>query len=293
MLLKIEHITRYEYSRPVTFGQHRLMLRPLEGHDVQIRSSNLLVRPAGRIRWAHDIFDNSVAILHFNEPGIELVIESRVLVEQYNINPFDFVLDPAAVELPFRYSEAEWPDASGYLRRQHPEDDAAIASWLRPFQSVSGRTRTFDFLLALNKSVPLYFSYQRREEAGVQTPGFTLSHRAGSCRDFALLLMETARYLGLAARFVSGYLCQDGPTPADVATGSTHAWTEIYLPGAGWKGFDPTCGILAADTHVRAAVAREPGQAAPITGSFVGPVEAFRSLNVEVNVEFVKPTATA
>ena len=289
MLLKIDHITRYEYSKPVKFGTHRLMLRPLEGHDVQIRSSALEVRPAGRIRWAHDIFDNSVAFVEFKEPAAELFIRSSVVVKQYNTNPFDFILEDYARILPFTYTEQEWFDANHYMRRHFPQDEAVIRNWIRPFLDIEGRASTFDFLNVLNKSVPGYFDYERREEPGVQAPGQTLKLRKGSCRDFALLLMETARQLGLASRFVSGYLCNTTPgeTSLDRATGATHAWTEIYLPGAGWKGFDPTGGVLAAEQHVRAAVAREPHQAAPISGSFLGDPSLCTALRVDVKVERV------
>jgi transglutaminase-like putative cysteine protease len=289
MLIKIQHTTSYEYSVPVSFGPHRLMLRPLEGHDVQIRSSTLQVTPSSRIRWVHDVFDNSLAYVDFTQPSNILTVRSDVVVEQYNTNPFDFVMDTYAVELPFLYPEQEYFDVSHYTRKQFPQDEQVVKEWLKPFLNQNGKTNTLQILLALNQSVPTYFHYTRREEYGVQSPAQTLAQKSGSCRDFALLLMEAARSLGLASRFVSGYACQTGATPAE-ATASTHAWTEIYLPGAGWKGFDPTGGVLAADLHVRAAVAREPGQAAPISGCFIGNPSAFKGMTVSVKVEIVPPS---
>src|SRR6266404_4881996 len=269
MLLSIEHITVYRYSRPVEFGTHRLLVRPLEGHDVQIRSSSLLIEPAHRVRWIHDIFDNSIALADFKEASTKLRVESRVTVEQFNTNPFDFVLDPEAVELPLDYGADEKADVAPYLLRRFKQDDGAIQNWARPFRG-TGQMRTVDFLMALTRSVRSDFTYIRREEAGVQSPAQTLRSLCGSCRDFSVLLMETARSFGLAARFVSGYLCQSDTFSHESASGATHSWAEIYLPGAGWKGFDPTCGVLVADSHVRVAVARESFQAAPISGTFIG-----------------------
>jgi len=287
MLLEISHHTLYRYSQPVSFSPHRLMVRPMEGHDVQIRSSILRLQPAHRLRWLHDVFDNSIAIADFTEPAAELRVESLVTVEQYNTNPFDFVLDPEATRLPFLYRPEELPDLLPYLQRDHPADEEALRHWLRPFLKPGGGTATLDFLTALNQSIPLAFTYTRREEPGVQSPGETLRRRAGSCRDFALLFMEAARHLGLAARFVSGYLCESGHVRFDAASGATHAWAEIYLPGAGWKGFDPTCGLLAADHHVRVAVARDPRQATPIRGAFLGPAAAFLGLEVTVKARAI------
>ena len=287
MLLSISHITVYRYTEPVSLGTHRLMVRPLEGHDVQIRSSTLHIVPASRLRWVHDSFGNSIAIADFNEPASELRVESAVVVEQYNTNPYDFIIEPYATELPFEYLPEEKTDLAPYLQRQFPQDDASIREWVRPFLGLNGKARTLEFLTALNKSVPMFFNYRRREMPGVQSPAETLKHRSGSCRDFAVLLIETARQLGLAARFVSGYLCQSTDGVHEAALGATHAWAEIYLPGAGWKGFDPTCGILAADFHVRVATTRLPSQAVPVSGGYTGSVRFFKSLQVLVDARVI------
>lgn len=287
MLLNIEHTTVYRYTRPVQFGTHRILVRPLEGHDVQIRSSSLIVEPAHRIRWIHDIFDNSIALVDFTEPANELRVESRLTVEQFNTNPFNFVLEPYALELPFAYEAGDAADVAPYLLRRFPQDDVAIQKWCRPFRGTS-QTNTLDFLTALNSSIPLSFTYIRREEPGVQSPAQTLASRRGSCRDFSVLLMEGARYVGLAARFVSGYLCSSDAFTHEAASGATHAWVEIYLPGAGWTAFDPTCGILAADAHVRVAVARDPSQVVPVSGTFIGTVADSLGMEVFVKARGVK-----
>jgi len=288
MYLSIEHQTNYRYARSVELGPHRLLIRPLEGHDVQIRSSSLLIEPGHKVRWIHDIFDNSIALVTFTEPAEQMRIVSRVTVEQYNTNPFDFVLEPSAVQLPFTYAAEEGVDVRAFVQADYPNDEPAVRKWIRPFLDVNGRARTMDFLTSLNKSFPLFFQYVRREELGIQSPGETLHKRSGSCRDFALLFMEAARCMGLAARFVTGYLCRTGETAPDPAHHSTHAWAQVYLPGAGWKGFDPTCGILAADLHVRTGVTRCPGQASPVSGTFVGQSQDFLGMEITVDA-FVLP----
>ena len=289
MRLSIEHTTTYRYARPVRFGPHKLMIRAIEGHDVQIRKSGLNISVPHRVRWLHDIFGNSAAVVQFQEAASELRVCSTLEVEQFNTNPFDFVLEDYAVELPFQYRDEEAYDTAPFLRVHHPQDEQAIRSWMRPFLNARGRAKVMDFFTALAKSVPIAFQYNVREEPGVQTPGRTLNLRAGSCRDFALLTMEAARLLGVAARYVSGYLCRpDAGGPLAQASDSTHAWVELYLPGAGWKGIDPTCGILAADDHVRTAVTRTPEQAVPVEGTFRGTASDYLGMDVIVKAHRVE-----
>lgn len=287
MLLKIDHTNRYRYTRPVELTTHRLMLRPAESHGLQIRSENVEIHPAHKLSWEHDVFYNSVAQVSFTQKTEELRISSQYTVEQFNINPFDFVLEIYTNELPFAYRGEDVDDLAPYLRPQYPEDQPAIHDWLRPFLDSQGRGKTLEFLLTLNEFVAASFTYGRREEAGVQRPAETLAGRSGSCRDFALLFMEAARHMGLAARFVSGYLCSADQEELEVAANATHAWTEIYLPGGGWKGFDPTCGILAAGLHVRVAATRNPGQATPIRGSYLGDASLFMDMSVAIDARVI------
>jgi len=288
VLLSIEHTNIYRYTRLVELTTHTLMLRPTESHEVRIRSERLDLSPVHQVRWKHDAFDNSIALADFTTKTSELRIASHYTVEQFNINPFNFVLEIYTNELPFKYQKDEAPDLAPFRKPHHPKDAAAIQKWVRPFLDSKGRARTLEFLIALNQCVPAQFSYGRREEPGVQTPGKTLKCRSGSCRDFALLFMEAARQMGLAARYVSGYLCGvEGDSP-EVASNATHAWAEIYLPGGGWKGFDPTCGTLAAGLHVRVAVAREPAQATPIRGSYLGDASAFGGMEVTVKAQAIE-----
>ncbi len=285
MILSIYHKTRYTYREPVRFGVHRALIRPMEGHDLKIRSSGLSVSPSHKIRWAHDVFNNCVALVEFTEPSDELVIESTAEAGQSNPTPLDFALEPHALRLPMKYSEIEMRDIAPFLLWSFPGDAPSVSAWISPFLDIHGTAGTLDFFIALNQSVPLFFSYSRRETPGVQSPAETLRARSGSCRDFALLLMEAAKSMGCAARFVSGYLCGNDEASQEAAAGATHAWTEIYLPGAGWKGFDPTCGRLADDYHVRVAVSREPFQAPPISGSFSGARDLFSNMEIDVKVK--------
>lgn len=290
MLLSIAHTTSYFYRQPVRFGPHRLLVRAIEGHDVQIRQSGLRIAPNHKIRWWRDIFGNSVALVEFPEPARQLEFHSTLTVEQFNTNPFDFSLEPYARTLPFQYETGEVPDLAPCRQLAHPQETGAVAQWIRPFLGTNGTAGTLEFFTALTRCVPLFFQYTRREEPGVQSPGTTLNKRSGSCRDFALLLMEAARQMGVAARFVSGYLCRgENQESYGAVADATHAWAELYLPGAGWKGFDPTIGALAADLHVRTAVAREPEQAMPISGSFVGTSLDYLRMEVTVVAHTVAP----
>ncbi len=289
MLLKISHINIYRYTRPVELTRHRLMLRPAESHSLQIRSEFLEIYPQHTLSWEHDVFYNSVAQINFTEKSEELRITSQYTVEQFNINPFNFALEIYTNDLPFDYRGDEISDLAPYIVPQFPEDQGATHEWLRPFLDSKGRGKTLEFLLELNELIAADFGYNVREIPGVQSPSETLAMRTGCCRDFALLFMEAARHMGLAARYVSGYLCSANQedTP-DVATNATHAWTEIYLPGGGWKGFDPTCGIMAAGLHVRVAATRNPEQATPIRGSYLGDASLYQDMTVNIDARVVE-----
>jgi transglutaminase-like putative cysteine protease len=279
MRLRIRHTTIYRYSQEVVFGPHQLMIRPREEHDLRIETSRLEISPAHTLRWRSDAYGNAVALVHLHTPAAELRIDSEVTVKHFEPNPFNFLLEPDAVAYPFRYAAREEPDLAPCLVPLFPADEEAVRAWVAPFLPAQARatTPTLDFLTAVNQAVSTDFTYRRRDEPGIQAPSETLAMRSGSCRDYATLFMEACRHLGLAARFVSGY----AHNPR-FAHGSTHAWTEVYLPGAGWKGFDPTAGILACDLHVPVAVARDPAQATPVSGSFSTPGEC---IGHEVDVQ--------
>jgi transglutaminase-like putative cysteine protease len=282
--LQIKHLTTYHYTDTVTLLPHKLLLRPRERHDVRIESAELIIAPAYQLKWHRDVYDNAVAQVAFLAPGKSLSIESRVLIQHYDDQPLDFLVADYAVFFPFQYDASERDDLGLYLSTLFDEDSAVLNSWLRQFWKTGQIVETYLLLEWINKAIATGFTYQQREEPGVQTPAATLTRRAGSCRDFATLFIDACRFLGLAARFVSGYLYSP---LLPLGRGATHAWAEVYLPGAGWKGFDSTSGQIVGNDHIAVAVSRHPEAVPPVAGSFViapnaGPASSIMNVVVEV-----------
>ena len=281
MKIRIQHQTVYRYAEKVAFGQHRMLLRPREGHDIHIEQSILEVQPAHCIRWIRDVYGNSIAVVDFTERASELTVYSEVLLNHFDANPFDFHIEAEAIQYPFLYSYEAFLELASLLTPAYPEDASSVRDWLGQFWKPGQVVGTLDLLQSLNRNINQRFHYEIRNEPGVQSPSRTLSKVSGSCRDFATLFIEACRCLGLGARFVSGYILAGDAT----GTGSsTHAWAEIYLPGGGWKGFDPTLGVLTTSQHVAIAVSRHPENATPISGSFLGPGSAYLGTEVKVRV---------
>ncbi len=264
---KIIHRTYYNYSGDVTLGPHSLLLRPREDHDLRIESFILKTTPSATLFWHRDVEGNSVAIAHFDVPVQQLVIESEVIIQQYNEAPLDFLVADYAIDYPFYYQSDDKILLSPYMDLPGQEATSVLNKWIATLWQSGEQIQTYSLLQRLASNIYNTLSYQVREEPGVQTVLQTLSRGTGSCRDFALLFMEAARCLGLASRFVSGYL--HAPLMSD-KVGATHAWAEVYLPGAGWKGFDPTIGEIAGTDHIAVAVARLAKAVPPISGSFAG-----------------------
>lgn len=281
MKIRIQHRTTYHYKQPVTFGPHLIMMRPREGHDLHIESSILDITPAHAIHWLRDVNGNSIARVDFTEPADQLMIYSEIVLRHYDSNPLDFQLDESAVNYPFVYQPGSKNELSAFTHIIYPKDTDTLTHWLTQFWKPGETIETIALLQNLNTYIHDNFTYQRRDEPGVQTPAQTLEKKSGSCRDFATLFVESSRCWGLAARFVSGYmLCE----ATEAGGASTHAWAEIYLPGAGWKGFDPTSGIVIGAQHVAVATSRDPEKAAPISGVFTGPPDSFLDIEVDVRV---------
>jgi transglutaminase-like putative cysteine protease len=283
-LLTVQHVTTYRYSEPVSFGEHRMMFRPRESHDLRLVSTKLeiLPRPSG-LRWLHDVFDNSVAIATFDATASELRFDSTVTLEHIETALPDYALEIGARTYPFHYSDNERPDLVGALARDYPADD--LGPWTARFLTSSGPTGTMALLQSMTRVIKEEFAYLRRSEKGVQSPAETLRRRSGSCRDFAVLMMEAVRSLGVAARFVSGYMfVPDASGAAAVGGGATHAWMQAYLPGAGWIDFDPTNSIVGNRNLIRVAVAWAPRNALPLWGTYIGPAASFRGMDVGVSV---------
>jgi len=279
---RIEHLTEYLFPTQVTLNQHRLLLRPREGPDVRIEGSKLSIAPAYSIKWRRDVFDNSLALVNFLEPSDKLTIASEVIIQHYEQAPYDFQVEDYAVSIPFTYAVGEQVDLAPFQQPVFVNDTGAIDGWLR--QLGLDRMETFGLLGKLNQSISRQFRYQMREEPGVQSPAQTLSKGSGSCRDYATLFIEACRCLGLASRFVSGYL----HTPAtEAGNAATHAWVEIFLPGTGWTGFDPTTGEITRNRHFAVAVARDPEAVPPVSGSFTGPGSATPTMAVNVQVNLL------
>jgi len=287
--LQINHLTTYQYTEQVTLLPHKLLMRPREGHDIWIESAELSISPAYHLQWQRDVFDNALAQVTFLEPGNFLTIGSRVLIQHYDDKPLDFLVTDYAVSFPFLYDVSERGDLEPYLSMIFSQDHAILTNWLEQFWSPGQVVETYLLLEWINKAIATGFNYQQREEPGVQTPAATLARRAGSCRDFATLFIEACRSLGLAARFVSGYLYSPGLPQGQ---GSTHAWSEVYLPGAGWKGFDSTTGQVVGNDHIAVAVSRHPETVPPVSGSFMAaPGGAPQSPIMHVAVDVAEYTA--
>jgi transglutaminase-like putative cysteine protease len=285
-ILNVRHTTIYRYRRPVRLGDHRLMLRPRDSHDLRLIRTNLNFSPAASVRWIHDVFGNSIAIASFAELAAELRIESELQLETYVVERPRSEIAPAAASYPFIYSADDRIDLGRMLERHHPDPADRLGAWARSF--VRGdRTDTLALLADLNVGVKTWIAYQSRESEGTQTPLETLNRRWGSCRDLAVLLIEAARCLGFGARVVTGYLYNpstDNGDTAAVGAGTTHAWADIYLPGAGWMAYDPTHGTVNGGNLIRVAVTRDIGQAVPVAGSFVGAPGDYLGMTVDVAV---------
>ncbi len=285
-IFSVRHVTSYRYFRKVGFGEHRVMFRPRDSFDQRLIEASLTTYPqARRVRWIHDVFGNCVALVDIAYQASELRFETRITLDHTPQAALDFQIDSAALTYPFSYDADEVPDLEPAMQRHYPDQNDEIGRWARQFVRYGQPTETGHLLMTLCYAIRESFSYTRRLEHGTQTPVETLSLRSGSCRDFALLMMEAARSLGLAARFVTGYIYvaeRDGSTT--LGGGSTHAWCQIYLPGAGWTEFDPTNGIVGNRDLIRVAVARDPSQAVPLSGSYDGSGSDFDGMTVQVNV---------
>ncbi|HUQ91106.1 MAG TPA: transglutaminase family protein [Bryobacteraceae bacterium] len=280
--LTVRHSTVYRYREPVALGEHRMMFRPRESHDLRlIRSSLVITPPPAHLRWLHDPFDNSVAVATFDGTTSELSFDSTVTLEHFDNTPPEYPLEEYARTYPFRYSDEDFPDLMRALTPHYP--GPTVSNWALRFLDPAAKTETMKILRAMTRGIREEFVYTRRVEKGVQTPEETLKLKRGSCRDFAVLMMEASRSLGVATRFVSGYIFTSNGSGL-AGGGATHAWMQAYLPGAGWVDFDPTNSIIGNRNLIRVAVAWAPEQALPLWGTYSGPPGAFLDMDVTVSV---------
>jgi len=286
-LFTVRHVTTYRYTQPVSFGEHRLMFRPRDSHDQKLLDSRLAITPQpASLRWVHDAFGNCVTFADFADTQArELCFESSICLDHSPSGSSDCQLEDYARTYPFAYAPDEMPDLLPVITPQYADPGQAIHRWVRRFLRQGRHTDMATLLTTFTHALKESFTYERRSETGTRSPALTLELGRGSCRDLALLMIEALRSLGLAARFVSGYLyvpSRDGLQYR--GGGSTHAWCQVYLPGAGWLEFDPTNAIIGNRDLIRVAVARHPSQAVPLSGTYYGDATDCLGMSVEVNV---------
>jgi len=297
--LEIVHRTRYTYGEPVTLGEYRLMFRPRDSHDLRLLETSLVIEPAAQVRWIHDPFGNSIAIASFQGETQSLEFVSTMRLQSFGVAPELQPVEEYARTLPFAYVAEEAPDLARYVERAYPDPNAAISNWAKQFlEGGEDANDTFATLSRMCGSIKETFKYNMRFEPGTQPPAETLESGSGTCRDYALLMMEGVRAFGLAARFITGYLYDpvlDVKEGEETAHAFPHAWMEVYLPGAGWVEFDPTNGIIGSERLIRVGVARDPEQAMPIRGSFTGPsgVSVESLVDVQVRTIGAQPVGAA
>jgi transglutaminase-like putative cysteine protease len=285
--LRVRHTTTYKYAKPVAFGEHRMMLRPRDSHDLRLIATSIAISPApATLRWLHDVFNNSVAVATFADSADHLQFESKIDLEHFESTEPDCPIEPYAETFPFSYSAGEAPDLHRSIERHYLDPDHEVDLWAKRFVNNAGPTNTLEMLTAITQSIKNEgFKYAVRMQQGCQLPADTLKLKSGSCRDFALLMIEAVRSLGLAARFVSGYVYVPPANGKGLVGGAaTHAWLQIYLPGSGWMEFDPTNGIVGNRDLIRVAVVRDPSQALPIAGQWTGAPADFLGMEVDVGV---------
>jgi transglutaminase-like putative cysteine protease len=279
-LFQIAHRTHYSYARPVAFSPHRLMLRPRENRELRVMAFDIITNPPSSLTWAQDVFGNAIATATFAAEADSLTISSIAKLELTGSAWPVFPIAASALNYPFQYSAGERADLGALLSPQYGDTTGRLSVWTAGLVR-SNPTDTLALLKDLNASVSAAVCYQAREEQGTQSPAHTLNVGRGSCRDMAILFVEAARVLGFGARIVSGYIFHPSQPPGD---GTTHAWAEVFVPGAGWITFDPTHRQLGGHNLIPVAVARDVPQATPVSGSYVGADNDLLRLTVTVRV---------
>jgi transglutaminase-like putative cysteine protease len=290
----VEHSTTYTYKSPVTFSQHRAMFLPRTGHGGRLDTYSITANVPTSIRWIRDALSNSVALIDFQQPTQELVVTFKFRGGHYGAEGIaECPVEPRGQRFPVQYTPDEWTDLVGFMRPHSDDPDGSVAAWARDFL-LPAANDTEKVLRQMMDTIRDTFQYQAREAEGTQRPGETLTKRAGTCRDFAWLMIESLRALGLACRYESGYLYDpklDGGDVAMTGSASTHAWLTVYLPGAGWVHCDPTNRISGGFELIPVAIARHPAQAIPLQGSWFGAASDYVGMSVHVSIKKVAAAA--
>ena len=294
-VVSIRHLTTYRYRKPVAFGEHRMMLRPLQAFDQRLVSAQVTVSPEPELlRHIQDVSGACVGVARFDTPSDRLAFESRMRVEHTVVEPFAFEDGEARMGAGPLYDVEEHPELAASLRWC---DDAEVERWARRFLPANGGLPVSTVLSDMTHAIRAEFAYALRLRGAPQSAAETLALRSGSCRDFAVLMMEAARSLGIAARFVSGYIYSTSAKSAGAGAGSTggghtHAWVRAYVPGCGWVDFDPTNGIVGNLDLIRVAVVADPRLALPLWGSYDGEAEDYLGMDVEVELSLEDAVGT-
>lgn len=288
--LLIRHETLYTYERPVRFGQHRLLVRPRDSHAIRVEDAVLTVSPPGETRWSYDAFGNSVCGFTPRGESRVLSIVSDLTIERFPGNLADLEVEDPQTATPIVYAAGDRATLAPFIEPATEDADGSLLKWLRA-QLGSPHERALSFVLRLNNTIHDSFAYQARDLGAAQEPSHTVKLGAGTCRDFAWLMVEALRRLGYAARFVTGYLYNPGHDTLRGA-GATHAWCEVFLPDLGWREFDPTNAIAESAHLIPVAIARTPAEAAPISGSIFGdPGHTELAVRVDVHIDRTVPVA--
>ena len=283
----ILHRTVYRYSEPVRFGLHRLVLRPREGHNVTVLRHQLTITPQAHLFWLNDLFGNNVALAEIEEPATMLEIVNDVLIDRLMLVEDEApkkVTRQSLSPMPVVYPQMELAVVQGYIASVYPDDREAVSRWVASIPPAQEPVTAFAMVQHLGFTIHQSIRYRRREESGVQSPAITLALGTGSCRDMAVLMIEACRSVGIAARFVSGYL---NSSSSAAGRGATHAWVDVYLPDSGWVGYDPTVGELVTRKHIAIGVSAHPRGVMPVSGIFNGPPGCYQGMQVEVTIKQV------
>ncbi|HTP94030.1 MAG TPA: transglutaminase family protein [Xanthobacteraceae bacterium] len=293
-ILSIRHVTTYHYTKPVAFGEHRMMLRPRDDGDQHVLESEIMITPTPlQLAWSRDVFGNHVAVAQFDDRAAELRFVSNIRLD-HAPTTFDAAdIEESARFYPFTYAAEDRRELKRFMRP--PAARREIDRWSAAFFSGNAAVGTHEVLVGMTHAMRRTFRHVSRHQKGVQDPLRTLELGSGSCRDLAVLMIAALRSRGIAARFVSGYVHladDDEDDEDDVAGGNTHAWVQVYVPGPGWVDFDPSGGIVGNQNLVRVAVAHDPREAIPLQGTWYGSASDHLAMNVAVKVKMTDADAT-
>jgi len=282
-ILTIRHVTTYHYRQPVAFGEHRMMLRPRDDGDQRVLQSGIAItpKPSG-IDWTLDDFGNHVATAHFETRAAELRFESTICIDHAPAAFRAAEIADHARTYPFAYGRSDAQDLASYIAQPSPHP--LVERWASGFLRDDGSADTHALLVGMTQTIRSRFRHGARHQKGTQEPPRTLELASGSCRDLAVLMIAALRTLGIAARFVSGYLNLADPDDDSITGGNTHAWVQACIPGPGWVDFDPSSGIVGNQNLVRVAVVHEPHEAIPLEGTFIGFASDHLAMQVAVKV---------